>query len=112
MNVTFATNGLGVPQSASNGVDRGQYIPLTLSLGSKGLGCAQTLGCQHCPRPGPEILGGKCLAGDLVQVSVDIGGIDGVSLPGFVKVLEQFVAGQVATAFHDAGQPPISQVDD
>ena len=66
---------------------------------------------QDGPGPGAEVLGGELLAGDLAEVVVHVGRVDRVGLAVVVDVLEEFLAGQVAAALDDPGEPAVVQVD-
>src|SRR5205085_11055725 len=65
---------------------------------------------EHRTGPGAKILGSKVLARDLMQVSVDVGGLDRLSLTLVVDVLEELFTRQVLAPFHNPRQPTIVEI--
>src|SRR5262245_26683732 len=65
---------------------------------------------MHGSRPRTEILRGEMLAGDVLQVPVDVAGIDAPWNAGVIDVLKQLVTGKVAALCDDSGEPSIVDV--
>src|SRR5256885_4418549 len=83
---------------------------LALALRVEMAKSAQRLRREMRAGPGAEIFRGNLFAGDLAQISVDLLRADDVLIALFVEILEQLVAGQIATAFDDAREPAIVDV--
>src|SRR5712671_4559851 len=60
--------------------------------------------------PGAKVLRRHFFAGDLAQILVHIGGVDGAAFAILVDILEQLVPRQIATVLDDPGQAAIVDV--
>ena len=61
--------------------------------------------------PGPEVLRGEVVAGDLAQVVVHVVGADVAPRAVLVDVLEQLLAGQLLALPDERGQAAVAHVD-
>jgi len=62
---------------------------------------------QNSTRPGPKILGGDVLAGDFLEIGVDIARRDILAVARFVDILKQFLPGQLLASFYNLGDAAI-----
>jgi hypothetical protein len=72
--IALPANGPGVAELRGDLVDRGDETLLGFALRVAGIGGAKRFQRQQRPSPGPEILRGEMLAGDLAQVIIDVAG--------------------------------------
>src|SRR2546429_4045199 len=61
--------------------------------------------------PGAEILGREILAGDLVQVLVDVCRVDGLYLAVAIDVLEELLSGDLEEPLDDSRHPAVVELD-
>src|SRR4051812_41685700 len=87
--------------------DNGSFA---LRLAVKRLEFTQGLCGELRPSPGPEILGGDLLSGDLAQILIHLRRPDGTALAVIVHVLKQLIARQVAAVLHNARETPVVDV--
>jgi hypothetical protein len=88
MDVTFAADGLRIPQTLGDGLYRPDEVSFRLRLGVKRFEFAERAGGENGPRPGAKILRREVLAGNVPEIGVDVGRLDAAPFPGFVDVLE------------------------
>src|SRR5207237_4225504 len=67
-------------------------------------------GREHAARPRAEVLRGEVLPARLPEVRIHVGRSDALP-PPVVEVLEELVAGEIATALHDTREARIRQLD-
>jgi hypothetical protein len=100
-----------VAELARGTLDRPRDVALGLPRRLEGGDLLQRERGQHRARPRAEVLRGELLARDLLQVGVDVGGVDRLSHAVLGDVLEQLVARQLLAAANDACQPLIANAD-
>ena len=115
MDVALAADGGCVAETLGNVLDRLDDVSLRLGLGGEGLELLQHGVGENCACPGAEVFGGEAGVnggrGDLTQVIVDVGGINGVALAFMVEILEELVAGDIKTAANDGGEAAVAEVN-
>jgi hypothetical protein len=75
--------------------DCGDDVTLGLGLGVVLLVFGEGKRGEHRARPGAEILRRKILLRDLLDVGVDVAGIDRARFLGFIEILEQLMTSDV-----------------
>ena len=113
MDVALAADGGGVAELFGDLLDGLDDVLLRLGLGFEGFEFAQRQAGEDGACPGAKVLGGELLLGDGAQIVVHVGGVDSVQRAVLVvDVLEEFVAGQVEAALHNAREAAVVEVDD
>src|SRR5437868_6037259 len=102
MDVTAAADCRRVAEMPGNPFDGASGGPLARCLAIDMRELAQCQGGQIGAGPGPEILSRDVLAGDLVQIEVDLSRADSVALARIVQVLEELVPREVTTRFDNS----------
>src|SRR3569623_496040 len=111
MNVALPADRPGIAEQLRHGGHGIDHI--APSLGVAGELCAGQQGGGREPRavPGAEILGREVVAGNRMQIIVDVGRVDRGDVAVIVHILEQFIARQIAATFDDASEAAIRDVD-
>src|SRR5262249_60101112 len=107
VDVAFAANGRGIAETAGHARDRRAQVSLCLRDAGAALELLERERGHDGPRPGPEILGGDVLAGDLLQVGAHVARGDVLQLAVLIEVLEQLLAGQFLAGADDLGDTAI-----
>ena len=64
--------------------------------------------CENGTRPGAKIFGGKVLPRHLLQVVIDVTGLDSAPLSIVINVLKEFVTRQILTTPNNVRQSPVA----
>ena len=94
MNIALATNGLSVPQPLGHTLNGSSDIPFRGCLRIEIFEFLQGLSGKRRSRPGSEVLGREFLAGDLLQIRIDVAGADVMNLALFICVFKEFPPGK------------------
>jgi len=73
VDVALAADGGGVAEAVGHGLDGLDDVLFGLGFGFEGLELAQEHGGEDGAGPGAEVLGGEVLAGDLLEILIDVG---------------------------------------
>ena len=111
MDVALAAHGNGVAETLRDGLNRARDVALRFGLRLERPKCSQRRGGHQRARPRPKIFRGEFGAGDLLEILVDVGRVDQLPLTGFVDVLKELVAGQIAACLDDLREPPVLEID-
>ena len=111
MHVAFAADRGSVAEAGGDGRDGLNDVPFGFGDGVEGAEFAEHIAGEDGACPGAEVLGGEVLAGDLVEVGVDVRGVDGVVVAVVVEILEELVAGDVDAALDDVGEAAVVEID-
>jgi hypothetical protein len=111
VDVAFAADRRRVAEALGDGFDCGYDILFGLRIGVGGFEFAQQATGKDGASPGAEVLGGKVLLGDLTEIFVNVGSVDGVAIAVVVEILEELVAGKVAALLNDACEAAILKID-
>ena len=111
MHVRLAGDARRVAELFGHALDGPHDVLLSLRLGVERLELLQRHRRQNRARPGAKVLGGDVLAGDALQILVDVPRLHVHALAILVKVLEQLVARHVFASAHYLGDTLILQLN-
>src|SRR5438105_12684238 len=105
VDVVLPTYGARVPEPLGHRVERPDDVPVRFPTARRRPHGPQLNSGHHRASPGAEILGRDVATGDSPKVGVHIVRRNGLTLPGRVEVLEQFLTRQVLAPLDDASEP-------
>lgn len=111
MDVALAADAGGVAKFHGDALDGLDDVLLGGAEGGRLGEFAQSECGEHGAGPGAEVFGGEVLAGDFFEIGVDVGGGDAAAAAVCVKVLEEFLAGDVAAFFNSVGEFAVVEGD-
>lgn len=111
VDVAFAADRFRVAKLFRDRRDGDHGVLFGLALRCACAAFAECHGRQDGAGPGAEILGGETVAGQRMQIFVDIVRGDGVAGAVVIHKLEQFLARQMLAGADDFGQTAVVQID-
>jgi hypothetical protein len=111
MDVALAAHGGGVAETLRDPLNRTGDVALRFGLRLERPERPQCFSGQQRAGPRPKIFRREFIVGDVLEIVVDVGRVDDLPFTGFVDVLKQLVARQIAARLDDLRETAVLEID-
>jgi hypothetical protein len=105
--ITRTADGPCIAQALGHCINGLDNVLLGFRLRRPGAAFPEGTSGQDGARPRAHVLGRAVLARELVQVVIDIGGVNRLALAGGIDVLKKLIPWQLLAPFHNGGEATV-----